>query len=151
MPSFNKADVNTVIGGSVPSNETGQTVSSAMATGRSPGSSAHATRIKSVIGLICSRLRTSDHPTSVVDNALMVLVRSMGKIHADCITNESHSENPKGGKVDREIGRTDVDTSPSKLSQLLYGVYLGPWNHTWPQQRRERRPWMFWKHRDKQR
>ena len=68
---------------------------------------------------------TSNHFTSVVDDALVVLVGSMGEVHTNCIVDESDL---KTGYTEgsMSIGRTDVDTSPSKLSKLLGCVDLWP-------------------------
>ena len=67
---------------------------------------------------------TSSHFTSVIYNALVVLVRSMGKVHANWLTSQTTKIRHRG--IDIGIGRTDVDTSPPKLSELLRSVDLGP-------------------------
>jgi len=51
----------------------------------------------------------------------------MGEIHANFIANESAH---KPQTVDIGIERTDVDTGPSKLSELLGSVDLRSYHHT---------------------
>jgi hypothetical protein len=70
---------------------------------------------------------TSNHFTSVVDDTLVVLVRSMGEVHTNYIANESDH---KTGGINIDIERTDVDTGPSKLSELLGSVDLWSYDPT---------------------
>ena len=65
--------------------------------------------------------RTGNHFTSVIYDTLVVLVRSMGEIHANCIVKTNKKE---GGGIDISIERTDIDTGPSKLGQLLRSINL---------------------------
>lgn len=67
---------------------------------------------------------TSNHFTSVVYNALVVLVRSMGEVHTNYVMDESDHKNRTCRRVDVGIERTDIDTGPSKLSKLLGSVDL---------------------------
>ena len=69
----------------------------------------------------------SNHSVIVVDNALVVLVGSMGEVHANLIANGSDH---KTRRVDMGIKRTGVHTGPSKPSQPLGSVDLGPYNPT---------------------
>ena len=50
----------------------------------------------------------------------------MREVHADYAVDESDNKNLIHGGIDMNIGRTDVDTGPSKLGELLGSVDLGP-------------------------
>ena len=122
-----KHDVNAEMQRCVSRKETGQTVSRAMATGRPPGSAANERNgCKPVVRRSFSHPRTSDHFASVIYNALMILVRSVREVHADCVVAKLGSQHLDIGGIDIEIGRTDVDTGPSKFGQLLRSVNLWP-------------------------
>jgi hypothetical protein len=114
--------------------ETGQTVSRAIATGRPPGSA-----VRKIVSFKSARretecffqrkktVRTSNHFTSVIYDTLVVLIRSMGEVHANCIVKMNQKPTNGGGeKIDISIERTDIDTGPSKLSQLLGVLTFGP-------------------------
>ena len=105
--------------------ETGQTVSRAIATGRPSGSSGQHSSQPSSEKVIQKSL-TSNHFTGVIYNALVVLIGTMREVHADCAGDESDHQNLIHGGIGMNIGRTDVDTGPSKLGKLLGSVDLGP-------------------------
>jgi len=60
----------------------------------------------------------------------------MGKVHTNYVMNESDHE----PRLDTSVERTDVNTSPSKLSQLLGGVNLWTCNPIRYQRWHERQP-----------
>lgn len=109
--------------------ETGQTVSRAIATGRPSGSSVQHSSQPSFnprSGKDIQKRLTSNHFTGVIYNALVVLIGTMREVHADYAVDESDNKNLIHGGIDMNIGRTDVDTGPSKLGELLGSVDLGP-------------------------
>lgn len=63
---------------------------------------------------------TFDHFPGVIDNTLVILVRSMRKVHAD------YNETLVGSPITSlRSGQTDIDTSTTKLAELLHAIDLG--------------------------
>ena len=69
--------------------------------------------------------RTGDHLAGVVDDALVVLVRAMGEVHADWSADSGSERALKADECARFLRRTDVDSRAHQLAELLGGVDLG--------------------------
>lgn len=88
-----------------------------MATGRESGVAASYVRLRiHSSNEQCGH--TGNHRSRVVDDALVVLVRTVREVHAHCSDHEQQSHDLFVGVL------TDVDTSAYQLAQHLNTVHL---------------------------